>query len=264
MAMDDDAQVGTLLLQAVRTLDAPTERLVAGGLARGRRRVRLIRGAEAFTGLGVLAGVAALVVALLPSGDSTHGGAQPGAASPPVQASTTAAPARDTVLMTPQALLQTALDTLPRAGTTSHYSGNSSPGQVGASFVYDDGHGPALVSVSLEFPLLSDGLGAACQISVCRTLADGSRLAVYQGNGHPGDPSIPGKDWEVILERVPGGTVISITEFNSAQEKSTNLTRPDPPFTVTELTNWTGNGRWQQRVSADFADAAAGLFTPGD
>lgn len=263
MVMDDDERVGTLLLRAVRTMDPPTQRLVAGAVVRGRRRVRLIRCAEAVTGVGVLAGVAALTVALLP-GVSGRSGTLPAGASAPVrQASITSTPAQDTVPMTPQALLQIALDTLPRPGSTSHYSGNSSPGQVGTGFVYDDGHGPALVSVSLEFPLLSDGLGAACQISVCTTLSDGSKLAVYQGNGHPGDASIPGKDWEVTLAR-PDGVVVSITEFNSAQEKSANLTRADPPFTVAELTTWAGSGRWQQRVGAGFAQAAAHLFKPGD
>lgn len=255
--MDDDERIGTLLTQAVRTLDPPTERLVSGGIDRGRRRTRLYHGAAALTVLSVLGAVAALVVALVPHGSSTGSAIRPGG-SPAI---TAAGPApAQTVTMTPQALLKAALDTLPRPGTTTHYAGSSSPGDVSAQFVYDDGQGRAQIYVSLDYPPSGGGLGNACQISVCKTLADGNRLAVYQGNGHPGDPSVPGKDWQVTMLRTDG-VAISITEFNSALEKNSPQTRPDPPFTVLELTDWVGRG-WQVQIPASVASAAAGLFTP--
>jgi hypothetical protein len=253
----DDERIGTLLVDAVRTLPAPTEKIVSGAIERGRRRQRIVRIGETLSVVGVLAGVVGLVVALLP-GNSASGTMTPAGASPDPTP-----PSQPTVTITPQALLQTALDTLPRPGDTSRYAGEFMGGFVGTQFVYDDGTGAAKVLVSLNYPPLGDGLGAACQISVCTTRPDGSKLAVYQGNGHPGDPSIPGKDWEVTLLRTDG-VAVSITEWNAAQEKGSPVTRTDPPFTVDELTTWVESDKWQAQISADEAQAAADLFQPVD
>jgi len=152
---------------------------------------------------------------------------------------------------------------LPRPGRTSGYDGSATAGFVGAGFVYDDGHGAARVTVSLDYPPSGGGLGDACQISVCTTRADGSKLAVYQGNGHPGSPSIPGKEWEVTLLRADG-VAVSITEWNSAKEKSATLTRAEPPFTVAELTAWASNGGWQTTITRQRDLATGKLFAPTD
>jgi hypothetical protein len=253
--MDDDERFGAALHRAVSTLDAPTGRLVEGAIRRGRRRRRWVRGAEVLTGAAVLAGVATLVVALV---GGTSPGRKPNGPVAVGGARTPARPAAD--LITPQALLQTALGLLPH-GTTSRYAGNYSAGDVNAQFLYNDGHGAAQVDVSLDYPPLGGDLGGACQISTCTNRPDGSTLAVYQGNGHPGDTTLPGKDWEVSLRRADG-VVVSVTEWNSAQEKGAPQTRPLPPFTITRLTAVVGSSQWQSHVSHERVAAAAHLFRP--
>lgn len=253
----------TAMHRAVDTLEPPTERLVAGAIVRGRRHRMRRRTAEAGSAAVVLGAAAAIAVALLPGGAHLRAATQAagsGSGSGSGPATSYAVPPPP-VPMTPQALLQTALDSLPRPGTTSHYAGNSAIGLLGTQFVYDDGHGAALISVDMNYPPAGAGLGDACQISVCRTLADGAKIAVYQGNGHPGDPSIPGKDWQVTVLRT-NGVAVSVTEWNSMQEKGGPQTRPLPPFTVDELEQWVGSGAFTTQVGASYAAAAAHLFTP--
>jgi hypothetical protein len=248
----NDERMGTLLVEALRTLPTPTEQIVSGAMARGRRRRRIVRIAESLTIAAVCAGVAGLVIALLPRDEGS------GSTTPPGGHDSSATTAPD-VPITPQALLQTALDTLPRPGQTTRYAGESTPGFVSAQFDYDDGHGAAKVAVSMDYPPLGAGLGSACEISDCTTRPDGSRLAVYQGNGRPGDPNLPGKDWQVSLLRTDG-VVVSITEWNAAEEKASPTTRPEPPFTIAELTEWVGLPRWRVQISAEYASSTARLF----
>jgi hypothetical protein len=242
ITMDLEQQLPSLMQHAVDTLEPDPAPLVAGGLARGRRKRRqhqLTRAAEGLTVLAVVGGIAAIVVSTLPGrSPSTRApaGAAPvaplGAVSAP--ASVASSRATPTATLTPQQLQAIVVRLLPRPGTISHRTGNSEDGFVATEFVYDDGHGPAMVDVALSYPPLGDGLGAGCQISVCTTNPDGSRTAVYQGNGHPGHPSIPGKDWEVSLQRTDG-VVVDVTEWNSPQEKDGAITRAEPPFTIAEL-----------------------------
>src|SRR5947209_709872 len=108
--MNEDDLIAATLHRAVSTLEPPTARLVAGGIARGRRRRRVVIGAEVLTGAALVAGVLAMVAAFLPG---SHGGATAAAGS------LTPIGEAAVVPMTPQALLQTALDTLPRPGSTT-------------------------------------------------------------------------------------------------------------------------------------------------
>jgi hypothetical protein len=261
--MDDDERFGTLLVQAVRTLDPPTDRLVAGGIARGRRRTRLIRGAEALTVLGVIGGVAALVVALLPSESSGRATIRPADSLPPV--------APTTVPMTPQALLQTALDTLPRPGTTARYEGNLGDGGVNASFVYDDGHGAAQIDVGMAWgtptklqphalePITPCDAG----IDGCRILADGTHVQIRQGQQYQDGRQPNTTEWSIDLVRADG-VEVTIYEWNAPQPKDAALTRDKPPFTIDELITWAGSADWRLQISADRADASAQLFKAAD
>src|SRR3954452_6905167 len=104
----DDSELGALFHRAVATLEPPSLRLADAGLDRGRRQQRRRRVVGAGTGAAVLAAVVAVGAAVLSAG-SGSGSGTPAAGSSGSQL----------VAVTPQAVLRTALDTLPRAGETS-------------------------------------------------------------------------------------------------------------------------------------------------
>jgi hypothetical protein len=185
-------------------------------------------------------------------------------------------PAAQRVSVTPQVAAQTLISLLPRPGTTSQLSGQSDLGEVGATLVYDDGHGAAQLSVLLSYPyrstnpslngqLQEQAAGLLCSSQAvtqlndpCTTLADGTQFTVYQGDANvPGGP----KDWELRLLRTDG-VEVDITELNATLEKEGRQTRPEPPLTVAELTTIAQSSSWQGTVSAQAARDAAGLFTP--
>lgn len=264
--MDDDDRISSVFHRAVATIDPPVERLVAGGIARGRRRLRLVRAAEVLSVVAIVVAVGALAVALIPGSAAHHVPRPPGhdrAAATPPGPTTSAAPPPTTVTMTPQALLQTTLDLLPRPGTTRNYAGRASDGFVATEFVYDDGHGPAQVDAAFEYGPTAETIDDVCTGGVldCRSLPDGSRLGTYQGYEYPSDPSRGAREWSVWLGR-PDGLLISFSEWNSAQEKDAPISRPAPPFTIAELTAMAGSPHYALTISPERAKAAASLFMP--
>ena len=196
----DDEGIRAAFHEAVATLDPPVERLVAGAMARGRRRTLVMRAGAALSVTAVLGGAAALVVALLP-GPAAHRSSAIGPGGPssgrvPATRSVSAiepGAQPDTVTMTPQALLQTALDTLPRDGTTSRYAGNfDDNGFVSVQFVFDDGNGAAQVDVAMQYPPKHVTPHAPEPIIGCRPAAEGCTvLAGRCAREHPGEPRVP-------------------------------------------------------------------------
>ena len=259
--MDEDQRFSAALHRAVSTLEPPTERLVSGAIARGRRRRRWIRGAEVGTTAVVLAGVAGLVVALIPGGSSAPASAP---SAGPVHRTTTAAkpvrPKPTTVAMTPQALLQTALDTLPRAGKTSHYAGNFDNSFVGTQFVYDDGHGAALIYVALATDQ-SFGPPCAPRSAGCTVFADGVRVRFSAYKEYSDGRTPNATNWDLTLFR-PGGPAVDLHEFNAAQEKDAAITRADPPFTRAQLTDWARSPKFTMQVDPSLVNRTAHLFKP--
>jgi len=256
--MDDD-DFGTLFRRAVATLDPPSERLAEAGLQRGRRQRQRRRLAGVGTGAAVLAGVVGLGAAVLSAGAGGGSGrtaAGSGGARP--------------VAVTPQAVLQTALDTLPAPGRTSGYAGAGMDGYSGTTFVYDDGHGAAAVQVTLEYPPAHAGRKSPGAVVVCKTkadgdcsvLADGSHLRLRQGQQDTS--GVPNStEWEAQLVR-PDGVSIDIIEWNAPEPKAAPGSRPAPPFTMAELAAWVEDPVWQSRIPAHRATATARLFTPAD
>jgi hypothetical protein len=253
----DDEQLGAVLHRAVSTLEAPTERLVAGGIARGRRRRRIVLGGQLASGAAVVAGVIALIVMLLPGSS--------GRRTPAAGPSTTPPAAGGTVPVTPQVVVQTALDTLPRPGTTSKYDGRAFDGFAAGSFVYDDGHGAAAIDVSLTYPGASPKASApiapcATGSDGCRVLADGTHVLVRQGHQYSDGRQPNPAEWSVDVVR-DDGFQVSIHEWNAPAPKGAALTRAEPPFTILQLINWVLESRWQVQVTAERAAAAEHLFT---
>ena len=267
--MDDDDRFSAALHRAVRTLEPPTGHLVDGAITRGRRRQRLVRGVEAFTAAAVLTGVGALVITLLPSGGGGPGTQDAAAGSTPIAKATSvssrAHPAPAPVATTPQVLLQTALDTLPQKGTTSHYAGNYSVGYAGTQFVYDDGRGAAQIYLDIGYAPYRDENSTPCVIgrAGCTVLADGAHALVTTSREYgAGDPRTPHTtQWSIALVRADG-LQVGITEFNAPQEKGAELTRTDPPFSVHQLTTWADGSQWRKNVTAARAATARHLFLP--
>jgi hypothetical protein len=274
----DDEGIRAAFHEAVATLDPPVEHLVNGAMARGRRRALVMRAGAGLSVAAVLGGAAALVVALLP-GRAAHrpsaidvGGPSPGSvpAANSVPATKTARPP-DTVTITAQALLQTALDTLPRAGTTSRYAGNfDDNGFVGVQFVFDDGDGAAQVDVAMQYPQPHATPHppepvVACRAAAegCTVLPDGARANTSEGLEYPYQHDPNATERSVDLVRTDG-VKVSISEWNAPQQKDAAISRAHPPFTLAELITWSDGPQWQVQITPQRADAAAGLFTPVD
>jgi hypothetical protein len=261
--MTDDDLLANALRRAVSTLEPPTTRLVDGAVTRGRHRRRVRRTLQAASGAVLLGAVAALALTLLPGGGSTpHRPAVVGGPAP--SATRPASPhAKVLPVITPQWLLRSALATLPRPGRTTHYTGRAFFGFVGTEFIYNDGHGAAEVAVALEY---GPGVETAKQFChdthfACERRADGSTLATHRGHERPGSAKPGAREWTADLFRTDG-LHISITEWNSAQEKDAAISRPTPPFTIAQLVRWIEHTDWQPAITPAQARVASGLFTP--
>lgn len=163
------------------------------------------------------------------------------------------------VAATPQVVVQTLLDLIPRHGAVSDLSGVTIEDHPQAALVYDDGHGPARIAVSLDLP--SAGLGPAqCRRGdSCQVLADGTVVS-WQTQPDPAQQLV-GQMWSANAVR-PDGLGVTVTEFTSPVPKVGPVTRAQPPFTVDELKSIVASHRWQATVTTDVAQRDATLFVP--
>jgi hypothetical protein len=115
-----------------------------------------------------------------------------------------------------------------------------------ASVTVDDGKGLAEVSVVVEggYPQTS------CRTDdrrACQVLSDGSVVVssrmepVYQ-TGHPNDQGVASNGVELYR---PDGVKISLQTWNSRDEKGSPKTRPEPPFSVAQLTSMARSPLWR-------------------
>lgn len=266
--MDADRNVTELLNRAVATLEPRLDLLVSGGAQRGRSLRRRRRIAQGGSGLALAALIATVAVAVWPSSAGTaghRGAAALQSSAEPSPALSRTHQADDSVTMTPQLLLQRTLDLLPGKPTTRSYTGRAFPGWVGSEFIYDDGHGAAQVDVAMGFT--QDGIHAAqppCQASDsgCSVLADGSHLQVFRGpEFSQGHLPYNATEWSIDLVRADG-VEVSMSEWNSAQEKDAPITRAEPPLSIAELTAIARSDDYTTQVSRADADKAASLFVP--
>jgi hypothetical protein len=264
--MNNDSQLTTLLDRAVAGLDSPTERLVRGGLERGRRlrrRRRLIQGG---TGGALVGLIAAVVVSIVPGG-SPAATLAPGGQTPagtdsskaPSTAHRASTPAKESI--SPQLLARTAIDLLPREGKISDLHGRAMAGDVLAEFVYNDGNGAAQINVSIAFRQDgADGVDDSCNPSdpvyaeTCRTTPDGSRIGTFVATRAT-------TQYSVYVVR-PDHVQVLMSAFNAVQEKDSAPTRSAPPLSIAQLTTLVSDPSWTPWVSAADNQAAANLFVP--
>ena len=172
--------------------------------------------------------------------------------------------------MTPQALLQTALDTLPRDGTTSRYAGNFDDNAfVGVQFVFDDGNGAAQIDVALQYPpkhvtphAPEPIIGCRPASEGCTVLPDGAHASTHESLEYPygHDPNSTERSVDLVRHGRGQG---EHPRVERAQEQG-RRDLPRPPAVHARRADCLGRppGVAGRRSRQHRADAAAGLFTP--
>ncbi|MCZ4118745.1 hypothetical protein [Streptomyces sp. H39-S7] len=251
---EDD--LGHAIRGAADAFSTDNRALVDGGAARGRvmrlrRRAAVAGGAATLT----LVAVGGLMAGGLSGSVGHHVDESPvGKGGPKTVALASGEP------VTAQRMIALLKSALP-PGTTTGEQGRGSGGKgtgdpIGAPYaqvVFDDGHGPGLVSVSLNHAPVGKGTdpGTRCpdrvyaQYDSCdrSVLADGSVLVLVKGYEYP-DHRVSTKNWQATLT-TPDGHVVDALEWNSAAEKGAPDTRPDPPLTAAQLTVLVSVEHWK-------------------
>lgn len=230
--------------------------LVDGGAARGRV-MRLRRRAAVAGGVATLTLVAVggLMAGGLSGSVGHHVDDQPAAKNGP---GPVLLGSRERV--TAQRMITLLKSALPPGTTTGEQGRGSGVKGAGdlvgapyAALVFDDGHGPGLVSVSLNHAPSGQGAdsGTRCpdhahtQFDTCdrSVLADGSVLVLLKGYEYP-DRRVDTKNWRATLT-TRDGHVIDAMEWNSTAEKGAPDSRPDPPLTAAQLTALVNVSLWK-------------------
>ncbi|MGW6567223.1 hypothetical protein [Streptomyces sp. NPDC054975] len=230
--------------------------LVAGGLTRGRRRVRRRRvgavtgGVVAFAVVGV-GGVYA--GGLLGSGGGGEASKGSSVAAPKA---TTTAPTAQKPGIGPSTLKVKDLAAVLKANTPAGTWTIEGEGGVGESVggVYDDGKGKAAVSVGL-FRAGEGGEAGADQVTcpdkvyvphdACTSerLPNGDRLMVFQGYEYP-DRRTDTKNWRAVL-LTRDGFLVDASEYNAPTAKDSAVTRTNPPFSPAQLKTLVTAAGWR-------------------
>jgi hypothetical protein len=256
--IDFDNELGDALRRTADTFHSADARaLVHEGHIRGRRlrrrRTTMITAAvAAFAVVGVGGGV-------LAAGLGKSDGGSGVAAEPmlPTTAKATANTASGAAgpshkPLTAEQVEAVFRDLLPKEGTVSGVKGRGTKeGTPYAHVLYDDGHGTAAVeaSVSGQSSTPSCPSPSPDPLTTCSlTRVDGGTLWVYKGFEYS-DHRVETKEWNVVF-RTAAGASISVSEWNSAQEKDAPITRPDPPLTAAQLTAIVTSPSWQKVIDA--------------
>ena len=244
------------LQQAGDTFVADRAALVAAGELRGRRRLLLRRRAAVVGGAASLALVGVGGALLLPgSGSSAH---QDGASVGTGRHTVAATPAPSPV--SGDQMIRTLEKLLPK-GDFSKAEARGTDERPGpyVQLVYDDGKGPAAISVGLgRVEPGSDEARSAVQCpgrvfvhyDACGTtrLPDGSVVMVLQGYEYP-DRRVDTKWWSAELV-TPQGQHVSVSEWNSAAEKDAPVSRAEPPLSAAQLRKLAAAGAWRDAIDA--------------
>ncbi|MFI6449246.1 hypothetical protein [Kitasatospora sp. NPDC050543] len=259
--------------EGFRTEQAP---LLAGGVARGRRRWRRRSAAAVAAGASALAlaGAGAFYLSGGSSGQG-HGGdagtvtvaAGSGSNGLPATgggATVAAAASGPAGAVSAEEMVAALKALLPKGEATVDFSRGSAGGAdrpsgvPGVGLVFDDGHGKSYLSLAVskhtEEELARGGhdcpdaklTGAdSCTTS---TLADGSELILLQGYEYP-DRRADTKAWSATLVG-KDGRLVELTEWNAAEEKGAPVSRPTPPLTPAQLGAVVSDKAWDKVVAA--------------
>ncbi|MFJ3584811.1 hypothetical protein ACIPPS_21645 [Streptomyces sp. NPDC090127] len=226
--------------------------LAAGGLTRGRRRVR--RRAVAVTG-GVLA-LAVVGVGGVYAGDLLGGDGGGAARGSSVAGPAPVATGKVGLVEGPLRLKDIAAvieANTPGDGSFWRFDAPEAKGQA-VTGIYDDGKGKAGVSVGL-YRAGEGGEAGADQVEcpdetyvphdACTSekLPNGDRLMVFQGYEYP-DRRTDTKNWRAVL-LTKDGFLVDASEYNAPTAKDSAVTRTDPPFSPAQLTTLVSSADWR-------------------
>ncbi len=248
-------RLGAALRQVGHTFPSDGAALAAAGHARGRRlrlrrRAAVVGGAASLT----LVGVGGMLV--LPGEGSADREQRTVATGPSATSSATATP----LSMSRADMIRTLQELLPKGEFgESDARGTNEESPPYARVVFDDGEGPASVSLGLD--RIEPGSDQARQIAGCpdkvltpydscssSRLADGSLLKIFQGYEYP-DRRVDTKMWTADLV-TPDGQYVTVSEWNAAAEKDAPVSRPNPPLSKEQLRELVSAGVWRQVVDA--------------
>ncbi|MEV6944052.1 hypothetical protein AB0N07_19020 [Streptomyces sp. NPDC051172] len=250
-----EEQLSAELRQAGDTFVADRAALAAAGELRGRRRLLLRRRAAVVGGVASLALVGVGGAVLLPGSGSS---ARPDGTSVGTGSHTAATPAPSPLsgaqmISTLERLLPTGKFSKAEARGT-----NEQPGPY-VQLVYDDGQGPAAISVGLG--RVEPGSDEARQTTECpgkvfvhydacgtTRLPDASVVMVLQGYEYP-DRRADTKWWSAELV-TPQGQHVSVSEWNAAAEKDAPMSRAEPPLSAAQLRKLAGASAWRDAIDA--------------
>ncbi|MEU7551093.1 hypothetical protein AB0B01_01820 [Streptomyces sp. NPDC044571] len=264
MPFEDD--LGEALRRAGDGFTADRRALVDAGEQHGRRLVARRRAA--------VVGGSVVALAVIGAGAAYTGGLFDGAgasglptvAAPP--ALPTAPPGGERAgsgAVSDEQLIGVLKQLLPGGSlseTQARGTGEPVPPMVSA--VYDDGQGKAAVGIGLSRVDPKDeatGQAVACPDKnlvdfdgcTARTLADGSKLLVFQGYEYP-DRRVPTKLWRATLV-TPEGYQVDVQEWNAPAEKGKPVSRTDPPLDPEQLQALVTSPLWHPAL-ADMPAAA--------
>ncbi|MFJ8161645.1 hypothetical protein ACIRBY_11975 [Streptomyces sp. NPDC096136] len=264
--MSFEDELGEALRQAGDGFTPDRQALVAAGERRGRRLVVRRRAAViggSVLGLALVGSAGAFAGGLLGGSGGARGSGTVDVAAPPALSSTPpakGAPGSGTGAVSDEQMVTWLKQLLPDGQLTEakgHGTGPGPGGMTGVSGVWDDGKGKAAVGVSLN---RVDPNGAStAEMLTCpdknkfdydgctsETLADGSKVMVYQGYEYP-DRRVPTKSWRATLV-TPQGYQVDVQEWNAPAEKDEPVSRPNPPLEPARLKSIAHSPLWRRAL----------------
>ncbi|MFD8991472.1 hypothetical protein ACFVZ4_25950 [Streptomyces goshikiensis] len=263
--MPFEDELGNALRRAGDGFTTDGHALVEAGERRGRRLVARRRAAVVGGSVLTLAVVAtggAYTGGLFGGAGGSGGPARVDVAAPPeLSAGPTKAPARGgpssktgSGAVSGAQLVSVLKELLPGGKVTdTEASGTGAPQGPSVRGVYDDGEGAAQIGVTLtrtdpdgrstagalECPDANTTDYEAC---ATETLADGSKVMVFQGYEYP-DRREPTKLWRATLVTRQGFQV-EVMEWNAPAEKGAKVSRPAPPLGPAQLKAFAASPLW--------------------
>ncbi|MGW2435107.1 hypothetical protein ACWCY1_00020 [Streptomyces goshikiensis] len=263
--MPFEDELGNALRRAGDGFTTDGHALVEAGERRGRRLVARRRAA--------VVGGSVLTLAVVATGGAYTGGLFGGAggsggpgrvdvaAPPELSAGPTKAPARGgpssrtgSGAVSGAQLVSVLKELLPGGKVTdTEASGTGAPQGPSVRGVYDDGEGAAQIGVTLT-RTDPDGRSTAGALEcpdanttdyedcATETLADGSKVMVFQGYEYP-DRREPTKLWRATLVTRQGFQV-EVMEWNAPAEKGAKVSRPAPPLGPAQLKAFAASPLW--------------------
>ncbi|MBD0740376.1 hypothetical protein [Streptomyces sp. CBMA29] len=247
-------ELGDALRRTADTFQPEDSRgLVAEGHAYGRR-LRRRRTAAITAGVAAFAliGVGGALVGGLAGGDGSGRVAaaptKPAPTSHPEQSSSSAKPARPG--MTAKQVMDVFLSTLPKGHIQKSTWTNrgTEEGIPLATVIFDNGLVIAGVGRDEAVAPCPETPDPDPNVSCTTTRVHGGTLTISKGYEYP-DHRAETKNWSATFLTASGASV-SLSEWNSRDEKDAPISRPNPPLSSAQLAKIATDPRWQRVIDA--------------